>query len=242
MAIKLVGTIGAVSTGASGAAVTPAWGTGENRTRKNLLVCFIAVSGSASAPTVSGPNWNNSAAQNTSGAYIFYKSAAGADPAPTVGAVTGGTISAQLAEFSSVSNNGWILSNIGTTSPITATAGGVDVAAGTLVVMASNQTYSAGASKTLTLSGNNGFAVTQTDNAATSTTAHYAFGYGVTTGFASAQTAVITYTTTSITDCDIAAATFNSSGITSINFNNFQFVRDNTGGDTGYLGFTERIR
>jgi len=51
MAVALVGTIGTKVQGTAGAAVSPGWGAGENRTAGNLLVLFVGVTGTATPPT-----------------------------------------------------------------------------------------------------------------------------------------------------------------------------------------------
>ena len=50
MAVALVGTIGAVSLGATGASVTPAFGTSETRAAGHMLICWCDIHGVATLP------------------------------------------------------------------------------------------------------------------------------------------------------------------------------------------------
>ena len=101
MAIALLGTIGTVSVGGSGASVTPAWGSSENRTAGNLLVLTVATTGSATLPAaISGWSIALQKAGTSCSVSIYYKVAAGTDAAPTVPAVTSAIHNARLAEFS----------------------------------------------------------------------------------------------------------------------------------------------
>jgi hypothetical protein len=213
MAYALVGTIGTASQGAASAAVTPAFGTGESRVLGNLLICFVAISGVATLPTTpSGWSIGKQQAGTSCSATIYYRLAAGADTAPTIAAITSGVIAAQLAEFSgnlAASPLDQTGSASGTGSPLTGTFAAVDALSGELIVMtgadlrsiarASNDTWTSN-NATITAAGNN--------NGATSTN-HYSNGYGVTTAKASADTAVMTLSTTNnITGLVLAAASF----------------------------------
>ena len=93
MAYALVGTAAPVATGAA-AALNPAWGTNQNRTAGNLLVCWVAATVSAGTPVWSIPTpsgWLRAAyavcsgggAGNTPVVAIFYRIATGADAAPS---------------------------------------------------------------------------------------------------------------------------------------------------------------
>lgn len=104
MGYALVGSVGAVVQSSSGGSITTlAWGSGETRAANNLLVCFVAVDGSATAPAAPS-GWSAMVATPPAGttctAQIFYKIATGSDAAPTIAAVSGAVVSAQLAEFS----------------------------------------------------------------------------------------------------------------------------------------------
>src|SRR5947208_10797726 len=100
MAYALVGTAGVVSTGTAGAAVTPAYGTGENRTANNLLILTVLTTGSATLPaTPAGWSVAKQQAGTSCSASIFYKIAAGADAAPTVALIASAIHNAQLQEF-----------------------------------------------------------------------------------------------------------------------------------------------
>src|SRR4030095_1844256 len=104
MAFSLVGTIGAARQGALSAAVTPAWGASENRTAGNLLVCFVAGTGSGVGAAPAAPSgWTRVGVGSTTTSptcALYYKIAAGADTAPTIAAITNVILTAQLAEFS----------------------------------------------------------------------------------------------------------------------------------------------
>ena len=210
--IALVGTVGAVSTGASGAAVTPAWGTGESRTANNLLVLQVAVTGSATVPTTPS-GWSSAVtrAGTTCSVGTFYKVAAGADAAPTVVAITSGIINARLSEYSGADPTSPFVSsgaNSGITSPLVATNGAADPATGSLMVSTvAHLKSSAGAITTQTDTYTNGTAI-QTSNKATSTVSHYDFCYATTTAFASADSDSLAYTTTTTTGVAVALASF----------------------------------
>jgi hypothetical protein len=212
MAAPLVGTAATVTVGTSGAAVTTTWGTGQNRTKGNLLVCYAAVGGSATlpgTPTGGGLTWY--AASTNSGttctACIWLALAAGGDTAPTIPAVTSGIISAQVAEFTSNSPTGYYSYDkngygSGTTSPLVNKNTAADTnTSGNIFLYAFSFYYSAAATKTLTSTLNNGMPGTgaETNSAATSTRYHYAFGYGLPTTHAAAAQDSMAFTTTSIT-------------------------------------------
>lgn len=263
MAYALVGSAGAVSQSATGASVTPAWGTSESRTANNLLICWIAVDGNSSAPaTPSGWSLAVSTTGTSSAAAVFYKIAAGSDAAPTISAVTSGIISAQLAEFSgnaSVSPLDKTGSNSGTTSSLTATTAGADAQSGELVIAANAAFYSASATKTFSLSMNNGATATAASNAATSTANHYDFGYGVTTGNSAADNQTFTFTTTKITGVAQVVASFKlkpaaftqasfrvyadgtESGSTALEAQDTNYTDDISGGDKN-LGLRLRLQ
>jgi hypothetical protein len=88
MAVGLVGTAGAISLGAANTAVTPSWGSGENRVAGNLLVEWVNVHGTATLP--SAPNGWSIAKQQAGtlcSASIFYKQAVGGDAAGQIAAM-----------------------------------------------------------------------------------------------------------------------------------------------------------
>lgn len=209
--IALVGTIGAVTTGASAAAITPAWGAGESRTAGNLLVLWLGCNQSGIA-VVTPSGWSI-AHQTTGGAVssttIYYKIAAGADAAPTVAGVTGGILHGQLAEFSGTASaplDGHAGAN-GTASPLVSTNAAVDATIGELMVSCSIADYSTAATKTLTDTYTNA-TPTATNDAATSTISHYDFAYGITTANAVADKNSFAFTTTKIGMASSALASF----------------------------------
>ena len=211
MTIALVGAVGAVSTGAAGSAVTPAWGTGETRAAGNLLVLWVSVTGSATTPgTPAGWTLQYSNPGTSCSANIFTKVAAGADTAPTVPAVTSGTINAQLAEFSGAGARSKVGNAAGITSPLVATAASADSATGALFLSAAvlvNSSARTNAAWNQTF--NNGAADVETANAATSTVSHYGFSYGYTTTNAAADSDSFAFTTTSVTGASVVICSFN---------------------------------
>jgi hypothetical protein len=213
VAYALVGTIGAASQGTAGNAVTPAWGTSENRTAGNLLICFCSVTGTGIGPATPA-GWTNFGTQSgtSCSATIFYKIAAGADVAPTIAAITSGVIAAQLAEFSGNSAAPFdkFGQNTGTTSPITATLSGSDVSSGELIVMVGADFRSAARTPNDTWTSNHATITQAGNNNAASSVNHYSFGYALaTTSNSGADTAVMTCSvTTSITGLVVLAITF----------------------------------
>lgn len=184
MAFALVGSRGVVSQGAAGAAVTPAWGTGSNRTAGNLLVALVA-QGAVNAVATISSGWTNAAGFSggaNAWAGIFYRIATGSDAAPTVTPGTGsGLLSVMLEEWSGSASSSVVdqaAGNGGTTSPLAVTASGVNAAPGELTLFAFSIWYTAAAIKTFTDSWSSNFTPTLptvTDNAATSTAVHYHF-------------------------------------------------------------------
>lgn len=213
MAFALVGTIGAVTTGSSGASVTPAWGTSESRTAGNLLILWVEGNGSLTLPAAPS-GWTVAkqlANTSTSSASIFYKIAVGADAAPTVALVTSTILSAQLAEFSGGATSSPLdqtASGTSTaTSALTITNGGVDAQSGELLIASSCAGYaSTTGTKTDVLSSNNATLTNTTNSAAVADI--YAFAYGVTTSNAAADTVVSTYYTSHTPNVATVGASF----------------------------------
>jgi hypothetical protein len=212
MAYALVGTIGAVSVGAAvNTAVTPAWGTSENRTANNLLICWVAGSQAATFPTTpSGWSIGVQRAGTSCSSTVYYKVATGADAAPTIAAVSATLWSVQLGEFSggpSLTPTDQSAGNSGTSSPLVATAGAVDRGTGDLLIGCAGLTYGSSRAPTLTPTFNNATA-TAVNDGATSRTNHYGFAYGVGTTNASADTFTLTYTTTQVTGAAVGLVSF----------------------------------
>jgi hypothetical protein len=171
--------------------------------------------GSATFPTTPS-GWSVGLQQNSAGgacgAYIYYKIATGADAVPTIAAITGGTIAAQLAEFSG--NHATPLDKFGaatgTTSPITATLNAADTASGELLIIAGTDFRSVARAPNDTWTSNHGTITQAGNNNGTSTVNHYSFGYCLaTTSNVGADTAIMTLSvTTSITGLVVVAATF----------------------------------
>jgi len=213
MAGALVGTAAAVSTGAAGAAVTPAWGTGQNRTANNTLICCVAVTGTATLPaTPSGWGVMRQNAGTSCSATIFSKLAAGADAAPTIAAITSGTINAQLGEYSGLlqqqASGDQSAAAQGTSTPIVATCGAVDAAVGELVVGCGVAINSSARANTMSHTINNCAGDVETSNGATSTVSHYCFTQGATTSRAAATSDSFAFQTTQLTGATVVVATF----------------------------------
>ena len=209
----LVGSVGAVVTGASGGNITTvAFGTGESRTAGNLLVLWVAGYGSATEPTT--PLGWSIGKQRTDGTNFtcghFYKIAAGADAAPQLSGIAGTVLIAQLAEFTgnAATPLDQVAGQSGTTSPRTATAASADASSGEGVIYSSAAAYSAPAAATLSQSFNNGVSAQSTNNGAASTVNHYDFGYGVTTGNAAADSDTYTVTTANLLGAGVAFASY----------------------------------
>ena len=219
MAISLVGALGAVSTGASGAAVTPAWGTGETRLTGNLLVLHVAATGSASLPPApSGWSIAIQRAGTSCSASVFFRIALGGDGAPTVAALSGGTINARLSEYTGNDpSSGSVLgangASSGTGSPQSATNYAVDAALGGLMVSALALIRSSAATLALNTATYNNATATYTSNAAVSTVSHYGFGYGTTTANAAADSDSEAFTATSITGAALGLAYFKAAPV-----------------------------
>ena len=246
MAIALVGTIGAVTTGASGAAITPAWGTSENRTAGNLLVAWVTAqttTGAATLPaTPSGWTLAKSASATAqASSAIYYKIATGADTAPTFALVASTVLQGRLAEYSGANtlSTAWVLDQTGngtttSTSPLVSTNALSDWQTQDLVIYDYAITYSAAATKTLTPTLNNGQTAVTVSSAASSTVNHYVFGYSLsTTGNNGPDSCSMAFTTTSAVGAAGCTASFKV--ITSGLVRQFPYV-NNTG--VGVLGTT----
>ena len=226
MAVALVGTIGVVSGPTLNTALTPAWGTSENRTAGNLLVLWVAVDAVATLPslTANAAGWSvfKQVAGTSCSMTIYTKRANGGDAAPTVGAISSGYVSCQLAEFSGVGSTTAYSSSSATgttTSPIVATNGAIDPVTGMLVLVGAADFYSSAATKTLTHTVTGGAAtITATSNAGTSIARHYSFGYGPTTTNASATSDSYAFTTTNGTGQALVMGTLRPGGMPGFTF------------------------
>jgi hypothetical protein len=193
VAIALV-SLGTVATGDAGTlnSCAPAFGAATGA--GHLLVAWVAcAAGNFTLGTPAG--WTSagqagSADANNVSADVFYKanSAAG-ETAPKFGnnGGTAGTLYAALAEFSGAATTTPLdrtagLSG-GATSPIVATATLADATSGELVLASGLFLETKAATTTTAHSFNNGATTTGNLNQdATSTSQHYRFSYGITTG------------------------------------------------------------
>lgn len=191
MAFAIVGTIGATSgIGVSGAASTPAFGTGQSRTAGNLLVCWCnglnagTLPGTPAGWSVLSQLGTGSTSGSTVSATIFVKIATGSDTAPTIAGATNVQWQTQLSEYT---GNGTIVitDQVGSAtttnvSPIVANNAAIDVAAAELFLWAySLRNTATAAAITATPTTNNGTTTNSTQNNATSVANHYHNGWGV---------------------------------------------------------------
>lgn len=211
MAYALVGTIGAASQGAAvNTAVTPAYG--QTPTAGNLLICFVAITGSSVLPTTpSGWSIAIQSNNNSCSSHLFFKIAAGGDTAPTISAIVTGMGAAQLAEFS---GNGTTKDKAGAggsaTSPIALGLGTASTESGELLVVTGADFRSAARTPNDTWTSNHGTITQAGNNNGASSVNHYSFGYCLATTSNSGQdTATMTCSvTTSLTGLNASAATF----------------------------------
>jgi hypothetical protein len=129
MSYNQVGSVGIPTSGASGASVTPVWGTGETRAGGDLLLCWVSGVGHSSVPAT--PDGWSVAAQVSQGSplytssTIFCRVAAGGDSAPTITGVAGITWSATLATL--------IASAVPTSEQLVNQALGITLTAGDII-------------------------------------------------------------------------------------------------------------
>jgi hypothetical protein len=202
MTIALVGSVGAVTTGSSGAAVTPTWGTGENRMAGNLLVCWVIGSGISTFPTTPA-GWalaTQIGATDTSATIFYAVPVANGVAAPTIAAATGVTWTAMLAEFSGTAATSPLdetgtSSGLGTNSTgTTTTSSAADIHAGELVIVATSLYYATGAAtNSLFDSLNNGATANSVNNNGVSAQDHYTLGWGITTGNSSPDSDTVSW-------------------------------------------------
>jgi hypothetical protein len=222
LTIALVGSLGVASQGgAANTAVTPAWGTSENRTAGNLLICWVAVTGTATLPaTPTGWTIAKQQAGTSTSATVYYKIATGTDTAPTIAAIASGTTAVQLGEFTNNTNSTTgVLDKTGgvasTTSPATATFSAADKFQPDFWVAAGADFRSAARTPNDTWTGTNITAVAAGNNNGTSSVNHYSFAYDLdTSANASADSAILTASvTTSLTGLAVAAASFTTANV-----------------------------
>jgi hypothetical protein len=184
MAIAVV-AIGTVATGS--ATVSPAFGasTGSG----HLLVAWVSHSDSTGSSTTDG-TWTKATGTDTDD--IWYKANSGSgETAPTFTCLAG-SMNAALGEFSGAATaspldqtkNG----TSGATSPIVVTATSADATSGSLIVVLTRDFLTMAGTVTTTDTLNNGASATNAgNNDATSSTTHYRFSYGITTGNSAAD-------------------------------------------------------
>ena len=192
MAFALVGSLGAVASGNN-----PAPAFGQATTAGNLLICW----GKDIDATISGTGWT---LIGTSQAYpIWYRMNCGAaEAAPTF---SGGTVSGvvMLGEFSGGATSSALDQQAEGTnsglSPRDVTNPGADATSAELLICVLSCGLSKAGTHTSSISYNNGATnLGGANNDATSTTAHYRFSYGITTGNSAADVATLTSTSMNI--------------------------------------------
>ncbi len=214
-----VGTAPAWSIGAgTNTAVTPSWGAGQSRTAGNLLILFVnayTLASTVATPSGwSGGNGEGLFANGTQcGCTLFYKIAAGSDAAPTIPAGPGILWGAWLNEYSGNAPSlplDRAAQNVSTTSPVTATAAGLDVATGELLVTAVADQRSAARTPNDTFTSNHGTVTVAASNNGVSSVNHYSAGHivGTTTNAAAATSVMTASVTTSLTGLSLVMATF----------------------------------
>jgi hypothetical protein len=180
MAIALVGSIGATTSGAS-----PFQGSfGQATTAGNFLLGWSWQTGGSKIAVDQG--WTLVFAVAV-GLNLAYKANCGAsETAPTYTGV-GATFTLKLAEFSGVDTTSPLdqiaTNTAGTSSPFTIGAPFADANSGSLLASVCGDGESKSGTTTLTNTYNNGATDLLGDNnGATSLALHYLFGYGITTG------------------------------------------------------------
>lgn len=197
MAFQLDGSLGAVSTGAVAASVTPAFaqppGAGD------ILILWCSTSGGAARAAVPA-GWKNLVVMGSSaGASIFWRNAAGGDAAPTITGVASAIISAQLGAFTRepVIGIGINESPVGTGTGATIVVGGQkERTPAQLIVYCGTSTYTVAATSTNNVGSiTNGGTGHDTNNNNSSSTAQFVFGYCLNTA-ANVATQSLTYNQT----------------------------------------------
>lgn len=184
MAYALVGSFGTAATGSGTTSPSFAQATSAG----NLLVGWVIAS--LANATTSATGWLKAVGQSTDTIAIWYKPNCGAgETAPTFSG--NGTMWAVLAEFSggdTSSPTDKIGGGLSATSPLSQSASGADVEAGQLVCACQHDALSKAGTTTSSHTYNNGATASgNANNDATSTTIHYRFSYGITTGNSAAD-------------------------------------------------------
>ena len=184
MAYALVGSAGTVASGTS--SVAPSFG--QATSAGNLLICWVG--GLGGAPTTTASGWNQAVVNGAEIAIWYKANSAASETAPTF---TGSTsaMNAMLAEFSGGATSSPLDQTGGTlggATPVTVTAAAADAASGELVIVAQYDDLTKAGTVTTSHTYNNGATANiNANNDATSTTPHYRFSYGLTTGNSSAD-------------------------------------------------------
>ncbi len=208
MAIALVGSVGAAVTG-----VNPAPSFGQATTAGDLLIAWVV----ASFAITVDQGWtlvNNNGGDNPS-LQIGYKANCGAGETAPIFTTTPNSATAKLAEFSGadtvspLDQSGRDISTNAGTSPFVFNLSSADAASGDLIVAVGAENESKAGTATLTHTFNNGATdLLNSGNGATSSFSHFHFGYGITTGNASADQDSFASDSMNLSALKIGMATF----------------------------------
>ena len=239
MTIALVGSLGGITQGGSGAAVTPAWGTGQNRAVNDLLVAWATCDAINTAPATTTTPWTLAASFTTNSVLkvagsLYYAIALGGDAAPAFSAIANGHINAMVAEFSGAAAASPLdqtsSASSGTTSPLVVNAASADAGSGELLVSCAGVFLSiAGTLATCANTYNNGATDSGLSTAASSIRFHSSFGFGVTTGNSSADQDSFAYSTTNITGAAVIVVSFKVLAAVSASASATQSLRSRNG-------------
>ncbi len=207
MAIALVGSLGALQSGASPLQAA----FGQTTTAGNLLVGW-AGHGAQQVATID-QGWTEILASSLN-VHLYYKANCGTgETAPSL-TFAGSSYDFRVAEFSGAATTTPLEGSQegGTTSPTTVTIAAADAAAGNLLIAATGTVTSKAGTTTTTLTFNNATATDAGNIDTTSTTVHYRFSYGVTTTNAGADSTTATDSDMNLTNMVALIGSFKASG------------------------------
>ncbi len=178
-------------------------GTLQNQSGNlQILIAFFGSLGSFNPSPPTGWTLAGKVDLTSCPMYIYYLFSTG-QTSFTFGWSNAAPIDLRVLEFSGVPSGPSVETGNATgtppTSSLTATATGVDVVSGSLIITAANGAYSPARSPNLTFTSNNASSFTlQANNNGTSATIHYSSAYSsLTTSNASATNSIVAYSTTS---------------------------------------------
>jgi len=179
----------------------------------NLLVMLIE-SGSPTQTVTNDPAWAKAVGNLATD--IWYKpNSAASETAPILGTFSSHII---LLEFSGAAtasplDQKVLVTGAAGVTPVTATCPGADANSGSLICSVNQTVLSKSATHTSSETYNNGATATLLANDdASSTTTHYRFGYGVTTGNSAADSDTVATDSMNLTSIRVAIASFKPAG------------------------------